>query len=179
MLNIERTHPAVVACYASPRALDSLPSIPGAHACRVAPDELLLIAPPALRADTERRAVEHFAIMDATALVFDQSDGWTAFTLRGDEALTVFSQLSAIPLPTKGPAFVQGAVAGGAAKILLLDEVVHVLVPFTLRQHVAARLRDVCGSRAIVPDTEVAFTCDPPTPTDLSRRDAVAALRLA
>lgn len=179
MLSIERTHAAVIACYASPQALDSLPSIPGAHACRVAPDELLLIAPPARRADTERRAAEHFTIMDATALVFDQSDGWTGFTLRGDEALTVFSQLSAIPLPTTRPAFVQGAMAGGAAKILLLNQVVHVLVPLTLRQHVAARLHDVCANRAIVPDTEIAFTSDPPTPIEPSRHDAVAARRLA
>lgn len=164
MLSIERTHAAVVACYASPQALDSLPVVLETHDCRVAPDELLLIAPPALLVETERRAAEHFAAVEPTALVLDQSDGWSAFTLRGDEADSVFAQLSAVPLPIGRPAFVQGAVAGGSAKILLFDGVIHVLVPSTLRYHLAARLHDVCRGQPLVPATEIAFVSDPTTP---------------
>lgn len=149
MLSIQRTHAAIVACYASAAALDSLPAIPNVYPCRVAPDELWLIAPPELLADTHRCAVEYCAHTDPTALVLDQSDGWTTFTLRGDEGPWTFAQLSAIPLPPTRPAFVQGAVAGGAAKVLLLDGIVHVLVPSTLRHHLAARLQDVCGSVVI------------------------------
>jgi hypothetical protein len=160
VLSIERTHVAVVACYASPQALDSLPAVPGTHECRVAPDERLLVAPPTLLAETERRATEHFAIVEPTALVLDQSDGWSAFTIRGDEAHSIFAQLSAVPLPIGRPAFLQGAVAGGSAKILLLDGVIHVLVPSTLRHHLATRLHDLCGGRAVVPATEVAFVSD-------------------
>lgn len=157
VLSIQRTHAAVVACHASAAALDSLPALPNAYACRVAPDELWLIAPPALLAETVQRAAEHCASTEATALVLDQSDGWTAFTLRGDEAISVLAQLSALPFPATRLAWVQGAVAGGAAKILLLDGVVHVLVPSTLRHHVAARLHDVCGTRASVPSSEIPF----------------------
>jgi hypothetical protein len=163
VLSVERTHATVVACHASAAALDSLPAMPNAYSCRVAPDELWLIAPPALLADTERYAAEYCARTEPTALVLDQSDGWSTFTLRGDGALAIFAQLSALPLPATRPAFLQGAVAGGAAKILLVNEAVHVLVPATLRHHVAARLRDVCGSRAVVPVGEIAFTSDQTT----------------
>lgn len=160
MLSVERTHAAVVVCYASAAALDSLPAMPNAHSCRVAPDELWLIAPAALLADTERFAAEYSARTEPTALVLDQSDGWTMFTLRGDGALAIFAQLSALPLPATRPAFVQGAVAGGPAKILLVEGAIHLLVPTTLRHHLTARLRAVCGSRAVVPGGEVAFTGD-------------------
>ena len=164
MLNIHRTNATVVACYADPPALDSLPAVPhGTHGCRVAPDELLLVAPPTERAETERWAIDHFASADPSAMVLDQSDGWSAFTLRGDEARSVFAQLSEVPLPLRGRTFLQGAVAGGSAKVLLLDDAIHVLVPSTLRDNFAGRLRDVCGSRAVVPDTEVEFAGDSAT----------------
>ena len=164
MLDINRTNAAVIACYADPQALDSLPVVPpGTHGCRVAPDELLLVAPPTERAETERWAADHFASADPSAMVLDQSDGWSAFTLRGDEAPSVFAQLSDVPLPLRRRAFLQGAVAGGSAKILLLDDAIHVLVPSTLRDNFAGRLRDVCGGRAVVPDTELAFAGDSAT----------------
>ena len=164
MLDISRTNASVVACYADPQALDSLPLVPlGTHGCRVAPDELLLVAPPTERAETERWAADHFASADPSAMVLDQSDGWSAFTLRGDEAASVFAQLSDVPLPLRRRAFLQGAVAGGSAKILLLDDAIHVLVPSTLRDNFAGRLRDVCGGRAVVPDTELAFAGDSAT----------------
>jgi len=169
VLSIERTHAAVIACYASAAALDALPAPPNAYACRVAPDELWLIAPPALLADTERCATEYCARTEPTALVLDQSDGWTAFTFRGDEALSVLAQLSALPFPAARPAWMQGAVAGGAAKILLFEGAVHVLVPLTLRHHVAARLRDVCGSLTSVPGSEIPLTGDPRMPAFSTR----------
>ena len=164
MLSIERTHAAVVACFASPQALDTLPGQSGTHQCRVASDELLLIAPPALLGETERSTAEHFATAEPTALVLDQSDGWSAFTLRGDEADSVFARLSTVPLPARRPAFVQGAVAGGSAKIIVLEGCMHVFVPSTLRHHLAARLQDVCGGRPVIPAAEIAFVSDPATP---------------
>jgi len=148
VLSIERAHAAVVACFASPQALDTLPVQPGTHRCRVAPDELLLVAAtPELAGVTERRATEHFAAAEPDALVIDQSDGWCAFTLRGDEADNVFAQLSTVPLPARRPAFLQGAVAGGSAKIMACDGYIELFVPSTLRHHVASRLQDVCRGR--------------------------------
>jgi hypothetical protein len=164
VLDIERTHAAVVACFASPAALDSLPAHLGTHQCRVAPDELLLVAPPALLGDTERRAATHFAAADPAALVLDQSDGWSVFTLRGDEADSVFARLSTVPLPARRPAFVQGAIAGGSAKVIVLEGCLHLFVPSTLRHHLAARLQDVCWSRPVIPAAEAAFASDTETP---------------
>jgi len=166
--SIQRTHAAVVACYASAAALDSLPAMPNAYSCRVAPDELWLIAPPELLAETERHAAEYCARTEPTALVLDQSDGWVTFTLRGTEGLWILAQLSAVPLPATRPAFVQGAVAGGAAKLLLLDGVIHVLVPCTLRHHLAARFQDVCGS-VFISSTETPLITDQRTSTSASR----------
>lgn len=176
MLSIERTHAAVVACCASPPALDTLPPIPGTHACRVAPDELLLVAPPSLLAEIEPRVAGHFATAEPTALVLDQTDGWSVFSLRGDEARSVFAQLSTVPLPTGPTAFVQGAVAGGSAKILVVDGIIHLLVPSTLRHHVAARLNDVCVGRSVVPTTEIAFVSEWAT-ASFNRGAATPALR--
>lgn len=176
MLSIERTHAAVVACCAGPPALDALPAIPGTQSCRVAPDELLLVAPPALLAETERRVAGHFAAVEPTALVVDQTDGWSVFSLRGDEARSVFAQLSTVPLPMGSTAFVQGAVAGGSAKILLVDGIIHLLVPSTLRRHVAARLNDVCAGRSVVPTTEIAFVSEGTT-ASFNRGAATPALR--
>ena len=176
MLSIERTHAAVVACCASPPALDTLPAIPGTVSCRVAPDELLLVAPPALLAETERRAAGHFAAAEPTALVIDQTDGWSVFSLRGDEARSVFAQLSTVPLPMGSTGFVQGAVAGGSAKILLAGGIIHLLVPSTLRHHVAGRLNDVCVGRSVVPATETAFVIDEAT-ASFNRGAATPALR--
>jgi len=166
VLSIERTHVAVVTCCATAQALDALAVGAEAHTCRIARDEVLIVAPPGCLAETTRRAAEHFAACDPTALVLDQSDGWSAFTLRGDEAHSIFAQLSVLPLPLGRPAFVQGAVAGGSAKVVLLADAIHVLVPSTLRDHVASRLNDVCAGRLTVPDTEIAFVNEALTTSD-------------
>jgi len=176
VLSIERAHAAVIACFAGPQALDALPSQAGTLRFPVAPDELLLIAPPSLAADIERRAGEHFAAAEPSALVLDQSDGWCTFTLRGEESDTLFAQLSTVPLPARRQAFLQGAVAGGSAKMIVLERCIHVLVPSSLRHHVAARIQDVCRGRAVAADDEIAFATDPETPP-FDAGDATPAMR--
>ena len=174
MLSIECTHAAVVACHASPAALDSLPAADGAFGCRVAPDELLLVAPAAQLAESVRQATEYFARIEPSALVCDQSDGWSAFSLRGDEAPSVFAQLSAVPLPREYPAFAQGAVAGGGAKILSFEGVIHLLVPSTLRHHVATRLQDVSEGGPLLPDSAGSFGSGTTAPSDIDGAAAPA-----
>ncbi len=155
MPNVERTRAAIVECHAGAAALDAMPSIPSAHACRVAPDELLLVGPPALAENLLRTAAAHLGAAESGTLVVDQSDAWAVFTIRGDDALRPLQQLSANPIPSARPAFMQGAVAGGAAKVLLVESAVHILVPYTLRDHLAGRLCDVCGSTLAIPPEEV------------------------
>jgi hypothetical protein len=175
VLEIRRTDAGVVVCLARPAALDAFDGVPEAYGCRVAPDELWLVAPPDRVGEVERSAAAYCGRADASALVLDQSDGWSTFTLAGDEARSVFAQLSAVPLPASSPAFVQGAVAGGPAKVLVVDGAVHVLVPSTLRDHVAGRLRDVVGERARVPATATPFLGEPGGAAPRARASAAAA----
>ncbi|MBP9144705.1 MAG: hypothetical protein KBF21_12265 [Thermoanaerobaculia bacterium] len=147
MLEIGRFHAAIVECHAGAAALDALRIPADVHACRVAPDELLLLAAPARAAELLQRASAHLAVVEPGALVADQSDGWTIFSLAGDGGMSALAQLAQFPIRERRPAFLQGAVAGGAAKLLLLPGVVHILVPFALRDHVEGRLRDVCAAR--------------------------------
>lgn len=149
MLEIQRSHAAIIECHASAAALDGLPTPPGAECCRVAPDELLLVASSSRVDELLRGAVTHLTSAEPGSLVLDQSDAWTVFSLRGDQEADAFqplAQLSTMPFPAARPAFVQGAVAGGPAKLLLLPGVVHLLVPLSLRDHLDRRLRDVCDA---------------------------------
>lgn len=153
MLDVARLHACVVACHGSAPALEALAVPAGALALRVAPDELLLLAPPARAEELLRRATAHLAVVEPGALAVDQSDGWAIFGLPGhqpeDEGVLALRQLALMPLPRRRPAFVQGAVAGGPAKLLLLPEVVYLLVPFALRDHVARRLCDVAAPTGV------------------------------
>lgn len=176
MLDIQRSYAAIIACHASAAALDSMPARSRVHPCRVAADELLLLAPPSLGEEVLRQATAHVTGAERGTLVLDQSDGWVIFSLRGDDAMRPLRQLSVIPFPDTRPAFVQGAVAGGAAKVLLLADVVHLLVPFALRQHVERRLRDVCGASARIATRETPFDDASPPPPQ-SHSAAFAATR--
>ena len=162
MLEIGRFYAGVVECHASPRTLDALTAPAGVHACRVAPDELLLLAAPSRTDELLRRATAQLVVADPGALVVDQSDGWAVFrlpgSLPGDEGMLALGQLALFAMPARRPSFVQGAVAGGAAKLLLLPGFVLLLVPYALRDHVARRLRDVCAGLSFqLADEEVPF----------------------
>lgn len=165
MLDIHRSHAAIVACHASASALDSMPAMPCVDVCRVAPDELLLLTSPSNGGEVLQRATTHLTNAEPATLVLDQSAGWAIFSLRGDDAMPPLLQLSAIPFPETRPAFVQGAVADGPAKVLLLPGVVHVLVPFALRHHLERRLRDVCDARARLAIDEAPLTYASPPPS--------------
>jgi hypothetical protein len=156
VLEIGRLYAGVVECHASPRTLDALTAPAGVHLCRVAPDELLLLAAPSRTDELLRRATAQLVVAEPGALVVDQSDGWAIFRLPGnlpghlpDEGMLALSQLALFAMPARRPSFVQGAVAGGAAKLLLLPGFVLLLVPYALRDHVARRLREVGAGFAV------------------------------
>ncbi len=165
MLEIARFDACLIECHGSAPALDALAVPAGVQALRVAPDELLLLAPPARTDELLRRATAHLAVVEPGALVVDQSDGWAIFALPGESGELALRQLALMPLPRRRPAFVQGAVAGGPAKLLLLSEVVYLLVPFALRDHVARRLRDVAAPDGVrIAELETPFPAVPGTP---------------
>jgi hypothetical protein len=142
---------AVVLCSADAAALDALVAPGhGAMTLRAAPDEALFLCPPGLAHDVAREVEDRIAALDGDALVLDVSDGWAAWSLRGDDAGRAFSYLSALDLPT-GHGFVQGDVARVGAKVYVEDADVTILVPAYWGEHL--RRRAIDDARA----TEVAL----------------------
>jgi sarcosine oxidase gamma subunit len=131
---------SVVVCCGEPAALDNVAH--GAlHACRVAPDELMLLDRPA--AHLYGRALSALQVFDSSALVLDVSAGWSAWQLSGDAAHDAFARLSAIPLAN---GFSQGAVAGVPARVLVAGSTdVIILTASTLRNHIGRRVRESCA----------------------------------
>jgi hypothetical protein len=119
----------VIRCLARPETLDALPGRAGVHACRVAPDELLLVGEPA-------------EIDLAGGLAVDETGSWAAWTLSGPAAVEAFARLSALP---PDPGFLQGAVAGVPAKAIVGEQEVQLLVAASLAHHVEERLRTACS----------------------------------
>lgn len=161
MVEVGRFHAGLVECHASAAALDALSVPVGVQALRIAADELLLLAPPARTDELLRRATAHLAVVEPGAIAVDQSDGWAIFGLPGhlpdDPGMMALRQLALMPLPERRPAFVQGAVAGGPAKLLLLPGIVLLLVPFALRDHLERRLREVAGGVLRIATEELPF----------------------
>jgi hypothetical protein len=130
---------AVVLCAADAAALDALVAPGhGARLLRTAPDEALFITALAVAADVAREVADRIAALDADALVLDVSDGWTAWSLHGDDTARAFSYLSKLEPPADG-AFVQGEVAHVGAKVLGEPDGLTILVPSYWRDLVRER----------------------------------------
>jgi hypothetical protein len=173
VLKVRRASASIIACYASPATLDALPSPRDTHVCRVAPEELWLVAPVFEGDAVLSSAAAHLTAQEPTAIAIDQSDGWVVRSLFGDDALTVLAQLSVFRFPDMRPEFVQGSVAGAPAKVLLLFGAAHVFVPHPLRHYVDARLQDVGGAAARAGLEMSAVALDSPLTSNVSRQAAV------
>jgi hypothetical protein len=121
--------------------LDGLDRFDGAFACRVAPDELLLIAPAGVLPDGVPDLLRE---RDPHAVAVDQTAGWTVWTLAGSDAVGAFARLSEIPPPTQRPAFVQGAIAEVPSKAIFLLDRVCILVPSSAADHMRRRVLTAC-----------------------------------
>ena len=129
MLELARTEMTVARCFDRPEVLDALPEISGVHACRVAPDELLLIGAVA-------------AVDLPAGLVVDETGGWSVWTISGSEAGEAFARLSAIPLR---PGFLQGLIGSVPGKAVVLGDRIHLLVASSVSHHLEARIRAACA----------------------------------
>lgn len=138
MLELARTDVAVVACLASPEALDALPIRAAATALRTAPDELLLLAAPAEAMAVREQTAGALAPLEEDALVLEVTDGWTAWTLGGADAREAFARLSMLELPPTG--LVQGDVARVPTKIVAAIDRVHLLVPSSWGEYLRERI---------------------------------------
>lgn len=145
MLELARAEASVLCCLAQPVHLDALPTVGGTFACRVAPDELLLVAPAGVQSELLGRVAGLLEERDPHALVLDQTPGWSVWTLAGRDVWRAFARLSAIPLPSLRPAFVQGTIAEVPGKALLLDDHLHLLVPSPVGHHLRKRILAACA----------------------------------
>lgn len=148
----------LIACADESQVLDVLARAPGAHACRVAPDELWLLAAPAARQGVLARA--RTAVAATKGIVVDQSDAWSAFALDWPGATDVFARLSAVSLPVERPAFVQCELAHVAGKAVVLDSRLCLLVPSPVGHHLEERIESGCRDLEIERGPLIEF--DPP-----------------
>jgi hypothetical protein len=126
-------------CAADASSLDALvPPGHGARPVRTAPDELLLVTAPEVADSVAREVRDRIAALDVDALVLDASDGWEAWSLRGDDASPAFGYLSALDAPPPGGA-VQGDVARVGAIVLGEDDGLTILVAAYHSDHVRER----------------------------------------
>ena len=138
MPELARADVSVVRCLARPEVLDALPAPAGAFACRVAPDELILIGAHAASDEILAACSHHLE----EGLALDHTDAFAAWAISGHQAGEVFARLSAMRLPDERPAFVQGAVAGVPAKVLAEADRIVVLVSSVLGHHLGERLEE-------------------------------------
>jgi sarcosine oxidase gamma subunit len=127
VLDLVATQVSAVSCHAAPEAADAAISTAGAYACRIAPDEVLLLGTPGSAGKLVDAASAKATGVDPDAVVLDTTDGWTVWTLEGDAAREAFARLSAVPLPSEG--FAQGDVAHVPVKVVVTPERLHLLVP--------------------------------------------------
>ena len=127
MVELVATRASIVGCFAEPEALDALERTDGAHACRVAPDEVMLVGEAGAAEELVRLVAENVTASDADAAVLDTTDGWSIWSLVGDGARDAFAKLSELELCPEG--FAQGDVAHVPTRVIAEAERLHLLVP--------------------------------------------------
>jgi hypothetical protein len=131
---------AVITCVGDPSAVEALGMLTDVATCRVAPDEAMLLTTPDRAVATVEDASARAIAADPDAMILDATDGWAAWTLRGDGVDVAFGRLSAVPLPR---GFAQGDVAHVPAKIVATEDTLDLLVPAMwgdcLRERILAR----------------------------------------
>jgi sarcosine oxidase gamma subunit len=141
VLELSRARASIVLCLGRRQALDGLQAPEGALACRIAPDELMLVSLAApLQAEPVAAELE-----PGGGLAVDQSDAFAVWTLSGDAAAEAFARLSSVELPVGETGLAQGTVAGVPARAIVELGRIHVLVSSALAHHLRERVRAACG----------------------------------
>lgn len=136
MAELRRDQPRILAILGSSDECDRVEPPAGSALLRVASNEVMLVGTD--DADGVRADVSGAALVEAV------SDAWTSFVLDGPDASEAFARVSELRLPATG--WIQGEVAGAAAKVLVEAGRVTILVPANLTAHVDERLRiDAAG----------------------------------
>ena len=140
MAELRVEHPSVVLVLASREACDAFEPPDGATRMHIAPRELMLVDAPDV--------AEVRVPSGPDPWVEDVSEAWVALVLEGVDAPAAFARLSELELPDDG--WIQGEVAGAAAKVIVAGERITILAPAMLATHVEDRIRtdaaEVLGS---------------------------------
>ncbi len=147
MLELVATRVSVVGCFAVPGALDALALPEATHACRVAPDEVMLVGRADRAEELVHTTIGRATAADPDAVVLDTTDGWAVWTLAGDAPREAFARLSAVQLPAEG--YTHGDVAHVPVRVIALPEVLHLLVPAMWGEHLRQRILDRCASLGV------------------------------
>jgi hypothetical protein len=164
VLELAPTRASVIACHASAEAADTLMSDDAlgdadVRACRIAPDEVMLIGAPE-RAEELLEAVVRTALaVDPDSVVLDATDGWAVWTVRGEDAHRALGYLSAIELRDEG--FVQGDVAHVPAKVVAPPDRLGILVPAMWGEHLRERILADCSPLGIRESSETVLWTAP------------------
>ncbi|MEO9175872.1 MAG: hypothetical protein ABI317_10215, partial [Gaiellales bacterium] len=130
-------------------ALDRVQTPAGVNAGRVAPDELLWLGDAERVGELEAEGTRQLAGAGERALVVDNSDGWTLFSLVGEGRSDALARLSSLQLPDEG--FRQGSVAGVPGKLFARPGRIDLLCTADVRWFVRGRLLDVGLSEGTPP----------------------------
>jgi sarcosine oxidase gamma subunit len=144
VLELSLLEATIVACYAEAAVLDTWSAPSDAFAARVAPDELWVIGPRAGRASLTRLVEQSLRQIASDALVVDQTDGWTIWSVEGASASHALARLTIMRLDQRSTALQQGAVAGVPAKVLATTSGYQVLVPAPVGHHLRDRVLEAC-----------------------------------
>jgi len=144
VLELSLLEAAIVACYATADVLDGWSPPSTSFVARVAPDELWVIGPRAERDTLSRLVEQSLRPVAPDALVVDQTDGWTAWSIEGPSASHALARLTVMPLDQRSTALQQGAVAGVPAKVLATTSGYQVLVPAPVGHHLRDRVLEAC-----------------------------------
>jgi sarcosine oxidase gamma subunit len=132
-------------------ALDRVQTPAGVELGRVAPDELLWLGDPEQATALEAEGRRQLAGAGERALVVDNSDGWTLFSIVGDGRADALARLSSLRLPDQG--FRQGKVAGVPGKVFARPGRIDILCTSDVRWYVHERLLHAGADVGLTPGT--------------------------
>ena len=144
VLELIELRSTIVACHAAAGVLDAW-SPPGGVSARVARDELWIMGPRSERSALLRTTESSLHTLAPGALVIDQTDGWTEWSLTGEDAAHAMARLTVMRLDPRAGEFHQGAVAGVPAKVIITRSGFRVFVPSPVGHHLGDRVREACG----------------------------------
>ena len=144
MLELTLLEATVVACHATAEALDAWTSTSGLR-IRVARDELWIVGSRSERGGLLRAVADRMRGVAPDALVIDQTDGWTVWSLEGADASHALARLTVMPLDRREGSVHQGAVAGVPAKVVANRSGYQLFIPAPVGHHLRDRVLEACG----------------------------------